>query len=171
MSYYSPHGFTNFQKRKKKEPAWALHDMVSPILKQESQHPNNLTLQKLSKILAVLGWIYNPGCSFSHEHEFICQFLCFMCKTFSHYGFTSNSHKKSWTVSYFRVSCCPAKSSSSNNGMGQVLISTTASGDHDMVNRVNGTTRNLSGVSSRNLNSETGVNETIVWKTIMSYFT
>ena len=27
---------------------------------------------------------------------------------------------------------------------------------------VNGTTRNLSGVSSRNLNSETGINETIV---------
>ena len=47
--------------------------------------------------------------------------------------------------------------------MGQVLISTTASGDHNMVNRVNGTTRNLSGVSSRNLNSETGINETIVW--------
>ena len=81
-------------------------------------------------------------------------------------GFISNSHKKSWTVSYFRVSCCPAKSSSSNNGMGQVLISTTASGDHNMVNRVNGTTRNLSGVSSRYINSETGVNETIVWRTI-----
>ena len=47
--------------------------------------------------------------------------------------------------------------------MGQVLISTTASGDHNMVNRINGTTRNLSGVSSRNLNSETGINETIVW--------
>ena len=73
-----------------------------------------------------------------------------------------------YCVKHFRVSCCPAKSSSSNNGMGQVLISTTASGDHNMVNRVNGTTRNLSGVSSRNLNSETGINETIVWITTIN---
>ena len=65
-------------------------------------------------------------------------------------------------VKHFKDSCCPAKSSSSNNGMGQVLISTTASGDHNMVNRVNGTARNLSGVSARNLDSETGINETIV---------
>ena len=71
-------------------------------------------------------------------------------------------------VKHFRVSFCPAKGSSSNNRMGQVLISTTASGDHNMVNRVNGTTRNLSGVSSRNLNSETGINETIVWITTIN---
>ena len=39
-----------------------------------------------------------------------------------------------------------------------------------MVNRVNGTTRNLSEVSSRNLSSETGINVTIVWITRYELF-